>query len=382
MRILHSVLSLDMGGAHVSAVKLACGMRRKGHDVFLSYAPMGGRENKTHPSLMKSIMDHDVKIVPLKYLRRRPSLLLDPLALYETAAITRRIKPDVVNTHSVKPGLFSSMIPRFINDTPVVHTLRGFAAEKTTSGLRRRLFLRLENFILRNADSLVTLSPMMAQKIRDRGIRVDSRLRIIRSGFDIEHYRKFHDRKTKFRVEMGIPEEIPVVGAVAALVMEKGILDMAEVFLEIGRRNEHVHFVLVGDGPLRNDLLNLIAPLEDRFHFFGLQADTAPFYALMDCLVISSISEGLPRVAVEAFCTGLPVVSTDVGAISELVIQGITGFLVPKGDTTQLASKALYLLENKEVRSEFGTRARVKIDDEFRIENVIDLYLELYSEMI
>lgn len=382
MRILHSVLSLDMGGAHLSAVQLACGMKKAGHMVFLSHGPNGGRKDKSHPVLLRRLADCGVQLVPIPSLGRDPAPAPDLRALRETSRLLSELAPDILNTHSAKPGLFAALCLHRPRRTLHVHTVRGYYHERTAFRLHAMCLKYMERFVYRRADQLVALSPRMVESAGRKGLAPAESFRVIRSGFNTEHFRSFHGRSDEARAALEIPQGVPVAGAVCALVDEKLILDLGRAFLKIADADPRTVFVLVGDGPLREAFLKLTRPLGTRLRFMGLMADPAACYAAMDCLLISSRCEGLPRVAVEAFCVGTPVVSTDVGAVGEIVRDGDTGFLVRVGDWKALADSAMRILRDPGLRRSLGERGRGMIGAEFGLDAVTRSYLDLYKEMM
>lgn len=382
MRILHSVLSLDMGGAHRSAVSIACAMRSRGHDVFVLYSSGGSRRDKTHPVLQEELTKAGVVLLDIPTMVRELNPCRDATTFCSFLGAVRRIRPDVINTHSAKPGLMTAGAAGILRVPLTVHTLRGFIHERTGSRLASWLLLTAERTIAVRADRIVAVSPLLVEKALQKGIGRKRQYSVIRSGIDVGHYRAHRGRASEARAGLGIPPGARVVGSVCALVPEKRVLDLARAFSALGETDGKAFFVLAGDGPQRSAFLNQVRSLGDRFLFLGIQPDPALTISAMDCLLLASGAEGLPRVVQEAFCAGVPVVATDTGATRELVKDGETGFVVPVGDVKAMTDRTIRILKDDVMRREMSVNAGQLIGEEYDTATVVDRYLELYESCL
>jgi glycosyltransferase involved in cell wall biosynthesis len=145
-----------------------------------------------------------------------------------------------------------------------------------------------------------------------------------------------------------------------------------------------VHFVLVGDGPLRSALEALVEQLglRDRVTFLGDRHDIPAVLAALDISVSSSSSESLSNVIMESMAAGIPVVASNVGGNPELVENGKTGFLFCSGDEEQFAAALETLVAQPELRKQFGSVARERAQAEYAIPRVRDRYQDLYRSLL
>lgn len=165
-----------------------------------------------------------------------------------------------------------------------------------------------------------------------------------------------------------------VIGTVGRLYRQKNyklFLDMAKLILNMSG-NRNIKFLIVGDGPLMNELKQYSHDLgiEKSVFFAGERTDITELLKGMDVFVMTSLYEGLSNAIMEAMAAGLPVVATDVGGNSELVINGETGFLC-KLDARELAEKVNYLINNKEEARKMGEKGKKRIISEFSIEKMV-----------
>lgn len=206
---------------------------------------------------------------------------------------------------------------------------------------------------------------------------------------DTDRFVPSPERRESVRGELGIPAEAPVVGAVSHLTPLKAL----ENFLDAARRlaavRPETRFVIVGSAPethaaygerLRKQAEELGLP--HPIVFAGPRDDVERWYAAMDVHLITSRSEGTTTTALEAQACGVPVVSTDVGAVHEVVEDGATGLLVPPGRGDALAAAALALLDDPARREEMGRAGRAAAVERFGIETAADLRARVYESAL
>jgi len=176
-------------------------------------------------------------------------------------------------------------------------------------------------------------------------------------------------RRAGVRAELGVGDDDVVVLMVARLSPQKA----HEVMLDAIARAAHprLRLVVVGDGRRRGELEALVAErgLGDAVSFLGLRRDVPRLLAGGDVFALSSVHEGVPISVIEAMTAGLPVVSTDVGALRDLVTDGVDGFLVPAGDASGLADRLTRLADDPALRTRLGEHARTRAREEFTVEN-------------
>jgi glycosyltransferase involved in cell wall biosynthesis len=146
---------------------------------------------------------------------------------------------------------------------------------------------------------------------------------------------------------------------------------------------DHVHFVLVGDGPLKHEieLQAKQSGIADRVHLLGDRLDAARLAAGFDVAVLASIREGLPNAIAEAMAAGVPVVATAVGGVTELIQEGRTGYLVRSGDAEAMAQRITFVLQDPAGCSGITARARRFVMNHFGMQTMVDAVERLYDEL-
>ena len=177
---------------------------------------------------------------------------------------------------------------------------------------------------------------------------------------------------------------ITLASLIDRALFSKSPQSTAGVFKKAGKRASGVKFMLIGDGILRKQIEGLISEfnLDKCVILTGWRRDIPRILSAMDIFVLTSLWEGLPISVLEAMAACLPVVATDTGGISEVVIEGKTGFLVPRGDIAKMAERLVNLLEKEDLRRQFGLRARSSLGHAFSLENSLSRTEDLYQELI
>jgi glycosyltransferase involved in cell wall biosynthesis len=153
---------------------------------------------------------------------------------------------------------------------------------------------------------------------------------------------------------------------------------------QVLQQHPEAGFVLFGDGPLRADLEQRIAErgLQGKFILAGFRNDLIRFLPNLDLNVMSSFTEGLPVILLEAGAAGVPTVATSVGGIPEVLDDGQNGFLVPAGNASTLAGRIVALLENDMQRQTMGRAARDRVRRDFSFTAMSRLYHELFQKLV
>jgi glycosyltransferase involved in cell wall biosynthesis len=183
----------------------------------------------------------------------------------------------------------------------------------------------------------------------------------------------------------GLPKDAHLIGSVGRLVPVKNHLGLVTAFHAIKRNIPDAHLAIVGNGGLKDIILTHAGDLglSRSLSIIPTTPDIARFYGALDLFVLSSHSEGLPLTVLEAFASGLPVVTSAVGGIPEIITNGTNGYTVPRDNASALAEKATELLLNKTAASKMGATARATVEQRFTaermvtgIENVYDAIFE------
>jgi glycosyltransferase involved in cell wall biosynthesis len=245
---------------------------------------------------------------------------------------------------------------------------------------RRRLWLRRASAKL--VDAYVAVTATLATRALEQGDCHPSRLHVIANGIDVTRFAPSRRGRRKVREELGIPDSAWVVGTVGRLAPEKDQALLVEAMAPLlgpGRR-----LVIVGDGTEREALRARIAstPGGRYVHMLGERDDVENILAAWDAFALTSRTEGLPLVLLEAMATGLPVLCTAVGGIPDLVRHGVTGFLSPAGHCDPLTSHLASLSTDASLSRRVGEAGRHEILQRHSVERTAREYGVLYESIL
>lgn len=190
--------------------------------------------------------------------------------------------------------------------------------------------------------------------------------------------------RRRMRDAFGIPSDAPVIGSLARLNPQKGLTYLISAMPTILAAHPDTHVLLVGDGPLHDDLLAQARALgvDHRIHFAGYRANTAEFLRAMDLFVLPSLYEGMPLSILEAMGAALPIVATAVDGTPEAVAHGETGLLIPPKDPRALAEAVISLLGNRQRAASMGRRGRARAEAQFSETAMLERIGRVYGEMV
>ncbi|WP_417512846.1 glycosyltransferase [Minwuia sp.] len=210
----------------------------------------------------------------------------------------------------------------------------------------------------------------------------DGSVGVIHNGFDVDRIRATATAAPDdgSLAALGIPESAPVIGGVMRFSEEKRPELFTDAAIALSARLPHAHFILVGDGPLRPELMRKVAEagLPDRIHMPGAKRPVEPWMARMSVLVLTSRMEGLPNVLIEAQILGVPVAATQVGGVPETMIPGETGIMVDSGDPGVLADHLFDLVSDPARLRHMSSAAKEWAERSFSLEGMIRNTLDHY----
>ena len=294
------------------------------------------------------------------------------------AGLIREHDVDILQTHDFQTRRLG-VIASALTGVPHVTSVHGWIFNSRRQQVSRWMDMQL----IRLATRVITVSGRLRDELVGAGVPA-GRITVLRNAVLLEDYAAAHAGRA-LRSELGIPPDHQVVAVIGRLSEEKG----HDIFLQAARtilaRRPNVTFLIVGDGPLRARLEARVAELglpASQVVFTGHRTDMANVYATIDLLVISSLTEGIPNVLLEAFVHGTTAVATDVGGVGEVLRDGENGRLVPAGDAGPLAERTLELLEDSALRARMGEAARDAIATRFNFAQRTRDVEQLYEQVL
>ncbi len=380
IRVARVIARLNVGGPAQHAILLTAGLDPVRFPSTLITGVVGKGEGDFSPAARARGVE------PLVIPELGPAIQpgRDVVALGKLVRAFRRLRPDLVHTHTAKAGALGRVAARLAGVPAVVHTFHGHVLEGYFSPGVTRLFLQIERALARVTDRIITLSPRLRQAILGMGIGRPDQVQVIPLGLDLDPFLRVSSGPADLRTTLAIPLGAPLLGIVGRLVPIKDhpTLFQALTLLEAG--SSAPHLVVVGDGERREPLRRLAHQLglASRIHFLGWRTDLQAILGELDMVICCSRNEGTPVALIEAMAAGIPVVSTDVGGVGDLVVQGETGWLVPPDDPPALAQAVQRLLEDPALRRRLAAAARPHALSRHDVKGLIHRMEALYASVM
>lgn len=390
MKIVHIITRLILGGAQENTLITCRVLAEHGHDVTLITGPALGPEG----ALFEQAKDAGFDLIVVRKMRREIHPLNDMLAYFEIKKHLKRIRPDIVHTHSAKAGVLGRLAAYALKGkfqskkTPyVVHGVHGLSFHPYQSAFLNRLYIGIEKFAGKRTDRFVSVADIMTEKSLAAGIGREDQYVTAYSAIEEDDFLGYPGDQAinDFRRKYGINEQAIVIVTIGRLTELKGHDYIIESAMTLATEYENCVWLFVGDGRLTGEIKKQIqlASLGYRFKFTGLlPPDQIPLAIhASDILVHCSLREGLARVLPQAMLCGKPVVSFDIDGAKEVVNEE-TGFLIDPEDTGQLVEACSRLIEDQELRNELGENGRNSVIEKFAPETMVGVIEEVYAELM
>jgi glycosyltransferase involved in cell wall biosynthesis len=294
----------------------------------------------------------------------------DIRAVRQLAALFSRRGFDVVHTHTSKAGTVGRLAARRAAAGRIVHTYHGFGFHEFQSPARRRAYVEIERRLGRFTDIALCVGTGVAAEAARRRLVAPERIRAIGVTVDgpaaaaADMAARKPQARSRARLALGIPVDATVVGAVGRLCYQKAPEDFLTALTRLGRPG--VVGVWVGGGELAGRVERLARRLQGaRVVLAGERPDVLELLPAFDVFALPSRYEGLPTAIIEAMICGVPVVATAVNAVSDVVVPGETGLLVPPGRPDSLAAAIRFLLDSPAVAARMALAARARVGDRY-----------------
>jgi len=312
-------------------------------------------------------------------LRHFPPDMVEPITFWLEEF--RRHRPAVVHAWQDSTSLMAVVAALLAGVPRIVLCCRSVHPDNPRRRLRR--FMReAYRAVLRHPSVVLSNNSRAGALDYAEWLDIDpGRIEVVYNGVDFGRLEGDDDAVAAARRELAIPDDAPVLGSVFRMSEEKRPLLWLDTAAALLRRDARAHFVVCGDGPMRDEMVRHAAALglSDRLHLPGARTDIGVWYRLMDVVMLTSRHEGLPNVLLEAQLLGIPVVAPDVGGMSEVVEQGVTGWTVKDADAESLAARVAQCLTDDAWRGHARVRGPAFVQQHFSIPAMLRRNLDVYG---
>lgn len=297
------------------------------------------------------------------------------------ADVIRSERIDVVHTQGPLAADFYAARAARATGVPFVLTRPSMVEDYLRALPVRRAYAAADTLTLRAATAVVAVSEdgrrrLLAKRALDR-----AEVLLIRNGVDIDLFHPREGAKARLLVGVGMSVTVPAIGMVGQLTDDKGWDVFLEMVLQVKKAVPDIAAFVVGAGPRVSEIRLSVAHTELKGTVFllGLRDDVHEILPALDVVVHTSRREGLPVTVIEAMASGRPVVASDAGGTAELIVPGVTGYVVPVGDPRAAAEQVIALLRDRAARERMGAAGRERAAKEFTLERMVAEYQALYE---
>ena len=353
-------------------------MIKRGWEVHVAADDIPPRDPKRH----LGVHFHSVPMA------RRPALLKDLVSLARWTMLVASIKPDVVAVGTPKAALLGLISSLFLKVPARVYQLRGLRLE-TVSGVARYLLYVLEWLSSRSSTHILAVSPSLKEEYCRLGLSNEKKIRVLghgsSHGVDTTHFNRgrWSDwSPPEAELRDAIASNVPILGFVGRLSPDKG---SREIFAcHSALRDSGLPHKLLLVGPIEGKIPTIDVQesnLSDVI-FTGPVRNVAPYYSMMDILLLPTYREGFPNVILEAAASKVPAITTDATGAVDSVIHGETGLVTKVADTSSLIGAVSHLLADSRLRHRMGKKANKRVLQYFDSHTVVEEYANFFLAVL
>lgn len=372
-KILYIVTLSELGGSQRYIADLASNLPREQYEIAVAAGGNG--------PLFDQLAARGITAYRLNHLVRAINPVQDAAAFFEVKKLIKKIKPDVVHLNSSKAGVIGSIAAKLTGVKKVVYTAHGFVFNEPMAKWKKMLYLTAERFTSQYKDTIICVSEFDRRVGLSYRIAPAHTLVTIRNGIPEPAFLSRADA----RRAVGLADDATIIGTVGNFYPTKDLIGLVRAAKIVQGHLPDALFAIIGDGVERGRIEAEIKRLDlektvtlcgqrDRFgRYFSNH------FKLFDVYVCSSVKEGLPFSILEAMAAGLPIVSTNVGGIPEIITDNSTGLLVEQKNPQALADAIVRLLHDKKLAERLAHQAQQEVRAKFSLERMIEETKKVYQ---
>ena len=370
-KILYIVTQSEFGGAQRYILDLATNLPIEHYHVAVAAGGNG--------ELFAKLKEKNIRTYQLKNLVREINPIKDLKAYFEIKKLLKKSKPDVLHLNSSKAGVLGAVAGRHAGIKKIIYTVHGFVFNEPLPWWKKQIYLWTEKFSTRYKDKLICVSEF------DRQVGIKNKIKpkkliTINNGVD---KLAILDKQTA-RTKLNLPIDKKIIGTIAHFYPTKGLFYLIQAAQVVVKQFPQTIFAIIGDGQLKNQLEHEINKLnlKNNFLLLGSKQKAGQYVSAFDIYVSSSVKEGFPFSILEAMAAGLPIASTNVGGIPEMIKDNVSGLLVESKSSDALAQALLKILQNKNLVKKLGSQAKIRVAQKFSLQKMIQETKKLYLKIM
>ena len=350
---------------------------------------VGGLPDVGESDSLYILEKYDIQPILMEEMVRLPSISSDRKAYKKLKGIIKEYQPDIVHTHASKAGALGRKAARACNVPVVIHTFHGHIFHSYFGKFKTSIFKAIERNLAKKSDAIIAISSIQKDElVNTYKICKSNKVHVIPLGFDLEPFHKKRlNSRTSERKKWELSDDDVAIAIVGRLAPVKNHGFFFDVITEVlSKTTKSLKIFVVGDGAER-DKIEVRAKKINQFYNNRITltswiSDIGEFNSAMDILCLTSNNEGTPVSLIEAQAGGIPIVSTDVGGVRDIVLEGDTGFVVAVNDKESYVDRVLELIEHENKREKMSQNGWTFVQDKFHYETLVRNIDILYKDLL
>ena len=384
IKVLRIINRFNIGGPTYNATFLTRFMSDEFETLLVGGLPEEGESDSLHV-----LEEYGVQPLLIDEMKRLPNFSSDRKAYKRLKQIIEEFQPDIVHTHASKAGALGRKAAHALNVPVIVHTFHGHVFHSYFGRLKTAIFKAIERNLAKKSTGIIAISELQRQELSVvHRICSPEKIKVINLGFDLHKFHeKLDEKRTLTRQTYQLQEDeiaIAIVGRLAPIKNHMLFLESMRLVAE--QTSKKCVAFIVGDGTEREAIENKVKELHFPAHFriemTSWIKDIGTFNAGMDIICLSSNNEGTPVSLIEAQAANIPVVTTDVGGVKDILLEGETGFVVPKNNAKLYAEKVLVLVEDEKKRKKMSQNGWTFVEQKFHYTTLVKNMETYYHELL
>ena len=373
IRIMQVIARMNVGGPAVIVADL---MRELNSEKFQTVLITGYCADDEADFLEE--VATDIPATRIRGLGRSVSVLGDFKSFFILLGIIRKFKPDLIHTHTAKAGVLGRLAGLIAYPKARrVHTFHGHLLHGYFSPLKTKFVVVIERFLASISDALIAIGNQVKSDLLAAGVGKPNQYSVIFPGLEELNIQS----KASARSQLSLEMDKTYIVFVGRLTQIKRPDRLIEIGRHLKANHQKVELLIAGAGEKFAEIQELAVQESLPIVFFGWRNDIGRILSASDIAILCSDNEGIPLTLIQASQAGLPIVSTNVGSVSDIVLDGESGLLT--GTNTQSLIKALdELLSNPLKMNHFGQAGKLRAKHLFSLKGMIDAHEQLYSQAI
>lgn len=373
LKIMHVIARMNVGGPAILVADL---MRSADSRRFEQVLVTGYCDDNEIDYLDE--LATDVPAIRVSGFGRSVSVSKDLLAFARLIKEIKKFGPDVIHTHTAKAGVLGRVAGLIAKPSAKrVHTYHGHLLHGYFGRNKTRVVIGIERFLGLISHGLISIGTNVMKDLIRAGVGTESKFHVIFPGLqDLDVMTKL-----QARTELGLDEERLYLVFVGRLTQIKRPDRLVEVVSELRKTYQNVHLLVVGAGELFDSTKSDAESQGLPITFYGWRNDIARILGASDIAVLCSDNEGVPLTLIQAAQAGLPIVSTDVGSVSDIVKHGITGTLVGCS-SSEIGQGLKKLIDDASLRISYSAAGKKRANEYFTSRIMVEAHEQLYRDLL